>query len=79
MVRSEGAEDVCSFNSLPTWAKSRVHFPAIGAFQAQRLSIIRSRVLQPDATPSPRPFATPKRADVLLELLPWPNKPYAMP
>ena len=35
MVRSEGGEDVSNFNNLPRWAKGEVHFPPIGAFQAQ--------------------------------------------
>jgi hypothetical protein len=35
MVRSEGGEDVRNFNNLQRWAKSQVHFPPIGAFQAK--------------------------------------------
>jgi hypothetical protein len=35
-VRSEGGEDVSNFNNLPRWAKRKVHFAPIGAFQAQR-------------------------------------------
>jgi len=38
VVRSEGGADVCNFNNLPRWAKGEVHFPPIGAFQAQDLS-----------------------------------------
>jgi hypothetical protein len=35
MVRSEGGEDVSHFNNLPGQVKGEVHFPPIGAFEAQ--------------------------------------------
>jgi hypothetical protein len=41
LVRSEGGEDVSNFNSLRGWAKGQVHFPPIGAFQAERQSSTR--------------------------------------
>jgi hypothetical protein len=38
VVRSEGGEDVSNFNNLQGWAKGQVHFPPIGAFQAEHQS-----------------------------------------
>jgi hypothetical protein len=38
MVRSEGGEDFSHFNNSQRWAKGQVHFPPIGAFQAEHQS-----------------------------------------
>jgi hypothetical protein len=35
VVRSEGGEDVSNFKALLRQVNSKVHFPPIGAFQAQ--------------------------------------------
>ena len=44
LVRSEVGEDASNFNSLPRWAKGKVHFPPLGAYQAKCQSAGRDAV-----------------------------------